>query len=238
MSITRFPDGDVKVSGCHRPKPSAVPKPPVKTWEIERQFKAAKRAASMVRDIVKWYQLSYLWTLTYRGPEPDRSKVQKNFDRFCRLVREKLPSFNCLAVYEYHLGGKANHGGIHLHLACGEFYPVEVLRAAWWRIVGDGQGNVQIKHRGFKDSFKRVGNYLAKYIAKQFDSSPRAFGQHRYLRSRVLTVPREKLVFFKGHFREHRYEAMVRCVFESLRGSSIQEWISDDGWQFVYKSYS
>lgn len=237
VTVTRFPDGDVKVSGCHKPSPARQPKPNPKASEIEKQYIAAKRAATVVRDLAKFFQLSYLLTLTYRGPVVDRKKVCKDFKRFLRLVRVSLPDFDCLAVLEFHKGGGANDGGIHLHLATDRFHPVQVLRAAWWEIVGDGQGNIQIEHRSFKDSFRKVGAYLAKYIAKDFDSLPRAFGEHRYLRSKAFKMVREKFVFFKGPFRSHFLAARALAIFHST-GSFISEWVSEDGWQFVFKSYS
>jgi len=234
-TITRFPDGDVKVSGCHRPPPSSRAKPKTKTSEIERQLIAARRATTHVLDYAKYYALSYLHTLTYRGPVTDRMKVQKDLKRWLRLIRETLPEFFCLAVFELHKGGGANDGGIHVHLATDRFYPVSVLRAAWWRVVGEAQGNIQIEHRAFADSARRVGAYLAKYVAKDFDSAPRSFGQHRYLRSSSLRVPRERLVYFRGHFRFHRYAAM--CIVSIEAGRLEKSWISEDELRFSFRSY-
>jgi hypothetical protein len=236
VTLTKFPDGDVKISGCHRPIPSGNPRPVPKLTEIEIQFKAAARASSMVRDLAKWCQLSYLLTITYRGVVADRYKVQKDWKEFCRRVRRFLPDFYGVAVLEFHKGGLKNDGGIHIHVALDKFMPVNVLRAAWWSVVGEGQGNVDIQHRTFRDSPKKIGAYLAKYVAKDFDSSPRVFGQHRYFRSRAIKIFREKMVFFKGRFREHRDQCRIYLIFES-KCSHVYEWLSDDGLQFSFKSY-
>jgi hypothetical protein len=236
VSVTRFPDGDVKVSGSHWPGPSRQQKTRERRSEIERQAEAAKRAATAVRDLCKYFQLGYLMTLTYRGPVFDRRRVQRDFKKFLRLTRLKLPDFFCIAVLEFHRGGGANDGGIHLHLALDRFQPVQVLRAAWWAVVGDRLGNVQVEHRIYRDSAKRVGAYVAKYVSSDFDSLPREKGQHRYLRSRVCRIPREKLVYFSGQFREHLAAARALLIFNS-NGSYFSEWQSEDGWQFVFKSY-
>lgn len=186
-------------------------------------------------DYAKYYSLSYLHTLTYRGPVRDRMTVQKDLKRWLRLIRLQLPEFFCVAVFELHKGGGVNDGGIHVHLATDRFYPVAVLRAAWWRVVGQAMGNVQIEHRAHADSSRRVGAYLAKYVSKDFDSSPRAFGQHRYLRSSSLNVPREKICYLRGHFRSHRFAALAIVVLST--GRVEKQWISEDELRFSFRSY-
>jgi len=238
VSVTRFPDGDVKVSGCHRPSPGVQRRARPKPSRLEVQEKAAKRATTKVRDLVKFNQFGYLHTLTYRGPVRSRAKVSSDMKRWSRLVRKSLPDFRCVGVLEYHRGGGANDGGIHVHYATGQFYPVDLLRAAWWRVVGERQGNIQIERRIFRSSPSDVGRYLAKYVSKDFDDQPREFGQHRYFRSAGVSVVREKLVFFKGFYKQHLATARALFILNCKRGETFRsEWFSDDGWQFVFRSY-
>jgi hypothetical protein len=233
--ITRFPDGDVKISGCHRPVVASRARAPIKLSRVELQEKAAKRAAVEVRDIAKYFGLTHLWTLTYRGAVTSRAVVTRHWKRWQRLVREVLPEFECLSVLEFHKGGGVNDGGIHIHFAVNQFMPVEVFRAAWWRIVGEGRGNVDIQRRGGPESPKAVGGYLSKYVSKDFDDLPRDFGQHRYFRSKGLTVIREKICFFRGQFREHREALRVMAILEA--GRDVTSWLSEDEFQFVIRSY-
>lgn len=237
ISILRFPDGDVKISGSFKPSPSIGPK--VKReplTELERQEKAAKRAGTQIRDLAKYHNLGYLLTLTYRGAITDRSRVMRDFKRFQRLVREQLPDFSCVAVFEYHLGGGVNDHGIHIHMATDRFFPVEVLRAAWWSIVGDKQGNIQIEHRSHRDSFRRIASYLGKYLAKGVSDSPRVRGEHRYLRSQNLKMIVEKRTIFSGMVSLHVEALKAELVFMT-RGTFYSEWWSADRLCFVLKSY-
>jgi hypothetical protein len=235
MSVTRFPDGDVKVSGCHRPSSSLRSSPKAKRATLIVQFEAAKRAATVVRDLAKYFQLSYLWTITYRGSVTDRKQVQRDFKKWVRLVRSRLPDFFCVGVFEFHKGGGANEGGIHVHFAVDRYYPVVTFRDAWWRVVGKGEGNVDVAGRAFKDSPANVARYMSKYVVKDFDSLPRGRGEHRYMRSRGLFFKREKLMYFHGSFRSHRAAARILCIFAS--GKDCHGWVSDDGYQFVFKTY-
>ncbi len=236
-SVTIFPDGDVKVTGTHRTKKYKRSHRSDRLSEIERQEIAAKRAGTMVRDICKYFNFVYLWTLNYRGPVTERAKVYKDFVRFLRVVRCLYPDFVTVAVMEYHTGGGANDGGIHMHFALNEFYDVKFLRKCWWSIVGERMGNVDVQSKLSKDSPRNVGGYLAKYVTKDFSSSPRAFGEHRYFRSESLNVLRKKFYLVAGRFVEHR-EHLKELLRVYVGHDNIAEWVSDDGWRFCFKAFN
>ena len=162
VSVIRFPDGDVQITGCHVGVPSNKSRP--RATEEEKQKKACSRARRTIKNTAKFFEHDHLWTLTYRGPHSDLALVYGDFAKFVRIVRETFPEFAALAVAELHLGGGPNHGGIHVHFSVKGFYDVKVLRAAWWRVVGEGQGNVDVQGPKGNVSPRLVGNYLAKYI--------------------------------------------------------------------------
>ena len=87
---------------------------------------------------------------------------------------------------------------------------VAVLRAAWWQVVGEAQGNVQVESR-CQLKTDAVARYLTKYISKSLGDG-RDKGQHRYRRSQNLKVPVEKIVFHgsRGAEREQALKGMDR----------------------------
>lgn len=234
VSVICFPDGDVSISGCHIGLPSNKSRP--RATEEEKQRKACSRARRTIKNTTKYFQHDHLWTLSYRGPRTDLGLVYADLAKFIRIVRGTFPEFAALAVPELHLGGRVNHGGIHIHFSVRGFYDVKVLRAAWWSIVGEGQGNVDAQGPKGNISPRSIGNYLAKYISKIFENSPCEFGQHRYWKARSLQVTKESMIFFKGTFAEHEKYLRVWLIFASGKKDCF-EWHSDDGGQFMLKTF-
>jgi hypothetical protein len=237
-SVVYYPDGDIEVSGCHIGLPSTKPRP--KATEEEKQKKAAARARRSVLQHCKFNALDKLWTLTYRGAQRSHERLYNDWEQFVSEVKKHYPEFAPLAVPEVHTGKRggtgANLGGFHIHFAVAGFYEVNILRAIWWKIVGVKQGNVDVKWTPGKSSSRGVGRYLAKYISKSFEDSPRNSGQHRYWRCRSLTVPKERIVFFKGSFAEHERDLRILIILASGK-KTISEWHSEDGGQFVLRTF-
>lgn len=234
VSVIVFPDGDVSISGCHVGLPSNKSRP--RATEEEKQKKACSRARRTIKNTAKFFQQDHLWTLSYRGPHSDLALVYADLAKFIRIVRETFPEFAVLAVPELHLGGGPNHGGIHIHFGLRGFYDVRVLRAAWWKVVGEGQGNVDAQGPRGNISPRSIGNYLAKYISKSFENSPTEFGQHRYWKSRGLEITKESMVFFKGTFADHEKYLRLWLIFASGKKDRF-EWHSEDGGQFMLKTF-
>ena len=124
-----------------------------------------------------------------------------------------------VGVPELHRGGGVNDGGFHFHFAVHGFLDVAVLRAAWWQVVGEAQGNVQVESR-CQLKTDAVARYLTKYISKSLGDG-RDKGQHRYRRSQNLKVPVEKIVFHGSRGAE--------------RGKLSRRGLS---WQVVARSFS
>jgi hypothetical protein len=234
VTVIQFPDGDVSVSGCHIGPPSAKSRP--KASQEEKERKACSRARRTVKNTAKYFQIDHLWTLSYRGPHQDLVEVYQDYERFTGIVRKTFPDFAAIAVPELHLGGGPNHGGLHIHFGVRGFYDVGVLRSAWWEVVGEGQGNVDAQGPKGNISPRSIGNYLAKYISKSFENSPCSFGQHRYWKARSLEIKTESMSFFKGTFADHEKALRVWIIMATGK-KEIFEWHSDDGGQFMFKTF-
>jgi hypothetical protein len=233
VKVVEFPDGDVSLSGCHRP-PSFGQSNRGPATEEEKAKKEENRARREILTVVKYFVLDHLWTITYRGPEFSRASLYVDLHAFERKVRRTYPDFAMIGVPELHQGGGVNHGGYHFHFAVNGFYDVGVLRRAWWSVVGEGMGNVQVESRHAWPVGK-IANYMAKYLGKEFDTGRRP-GEHRYRRSQNLTVPVRRLQFHGSRGAEREAQLKAWVIMASGRAIA-REWHSDDGLQFLYRTF-
>jgi len=195
---------------------------------------ASDRARRELLTVCKFFQLDHMWTATYRGPQFSRSRLFNDLHKFERLVRGTYPDFAMVGVPELHKGGGVNDGGFHFHFAVHGFLDVAVLRAAWWNVVGEAQGNVQVESRcQFKTG--AVARYLSKYISKSLGEG-RDKGQHRYRRSQNLKVPVKKIIFHGSRGCEREKSLKSWIVVASGRAIAF-EWHSEDGLQFMYRTF-
>jgi hypothetical protein len=231
-SIVSYPDGDMEISGCHRPQRSGEGRV---TTEAEKEKIEAARARREVRRLVKYHGLDHMWTGTYRGKHSDRGQVLKDIHKFERLVRKIYPQFRLVLVLEIHHGGGENDGGYHFHFAVNGFYEVEILRSAWWKVVGDAQGNVQVESR-CAQTRRQITAYLIKYIMKEVEDGTRKKGWHRYRRSHGLVVPVRKKIFYGGRGCDR--EASLKAFMVLSTGKPVVfEWRSEDGLQFMLRTF-
>jgi hypothetical protein len=87
---------------------------------------------------------------------------------------------------------RQQRGALHPHLAVKGFQDVRLLRRCWYKIVGNGQGQVNVRGPRAGSSPVKLARYISKYISKDFDNMPRDFEEHRYFCSLGLHVPTEK----------------------------------------------
>jgi len=90
---------------------------------------------------------------------------------------------------------RQQRGALHPHLAVKGFQDVRLLRRCWYKIVGNGQGQVNVRGPRPGSSSVKLARYLSKYISKDFDNMPREFEEHRYFCSLGVKVPTEKHEF-------------------------------------------
>jgi len=178
----------------------------VETSEEERARKdeeniqrAARRARKAVATLVKSIGADHLLTLTYRDNISDTERLDRDFTKFIRLVREKLPEWRYVAVRELQ-----ERGSLHMHIACVGKQDIEHLRACWYTALGGlptdsgentkGAVNVVGRKKRFSGqspiySALQLSTYLTKYISKTFESDHK-LGMRRYKASRNIPLPK------------------------------------------------
>lgn len=150
VTVIQYPDGEMEASGCHIGFPSRKPRP--KATAEEKEKKAAARARRMVIRRCKFFALDKLWTATYRGAPRSHEVLYTHWCQFVAEVKKRYPNFSAVAVPELQTrkrgGTGANLGEYHIHFAVADFYEVNILRRAWWKVVGNRQGN-RVNSRSF-----------------------------------------------------------------------------------------
>lgn len=158
----------------------------------EQQFLSEKReedsrlrAKGAVRRRLLTVGADHLLTLTYRENITDLARAEEDLRQFLRLVRERYAEFPYVAVWE-----RQKRGAIHWHLGVPGFQDVRFLRRCWLDVVGDGNGNIDVRGpHGDQPSCASLARYIAKYILKGQEDRRR--GQHRYRCCVGIVVPKE-----------------------------------------------
>lgn len=164
-------------------------KTPLADKEITRR--CATRAQKNVRRLVNTNKFRFMWTLTFRLPNPGKGPLkdetiplwaQKDYDAirklwkgFLRKLYASFGRFTWLVVFELHNSAKTSgkkRGTYHIHFACNE-------RLAWsevGRLWGHGFVRFDdfLKHSSTRKTVvHNPGAYLSKYIGKAFNSENR-----------------------------------------------------------------
>jgi hypothetical protein len=174
----------------------------------QRSAEYGRRATAKCRRTIRHLSCRYLWTLTYRAEPPDRRAAVDDLRAFFRWLNRAQPGCPIVAVME--LGGA--NGRVHWHFVTPWFLDVDQVRAAW------GKGRVHVgahqRMRGAQAP-KKLGRYLAKYIAKAFDDEldrpeyARAAGDHRYLVSQGSPPPCWSFAFHHAAYAWARVDVLM-----------------------------
>lgn len=203
--------------------------PPVRSRSSEpsetNQERAARRAKSKMRKLIMSMRADRMLTLTFRDNITDLDKAQKLFVRFIKLVHASYPSWQYVAVPE-----KQKRGAWHFHLAVSGFQDVGFLRAAWRSLV---DGNIDVtssRTRGDKRAASAsIAAYLAKYLAKTFESSE--LNKHRYRASLGIEINSTTIWLQAQSWRDAISEVLSLCHEKYNQVGNI--YLSDDfanGW--------
>jgi hypothetical protein len=174
------------------PLPSGVyprrPCPPAEREERDRlnREKASRRAAKTVRQACAFVGADRLLTVTYRGAMTDLERLVRDWHELVRRIkRVKGGRWDYVAVPERH-----KSGGWHLHVALRGRQDYRLLRSVWWSIVGEGQGNIDVRNpgRGERLQTHKLAAYIAKYIGKAFEENELS-ERKRYYKARSIKVP-------------------------------------------------
>ncbi|MBA5875460.1 MAG: hypothetical protein GDA66_13050 [Nitrospira sp. CR1.2] len=193
------------------------------------EARARGRAKSTIRKKCLTIGADHLVTLTYRANVEDRDRVLHDLERLRRALSRSGCSMPYVAVLE-----RQQRGALHPHLAVKGFQDVRLLRRCWYKIVGNGQGQVNVRGPRPGSSPVKLARYISKYISKDFDNMPREFEEHRYFCSLGVKVPTEKHEFVLARRAtdvESKMYSLIRQ--EALRRIGVccrlTEWIGGSG---------
>lgn len=152
----------------------------------------AKRANARATEEIRRKCLSigadHLVTLTYRQNNEDRDRVLSDLERLRRMLSRVGYPMPYVAVLECQ-----KRGAIHTHLAVRGFQDVRLLPRCWYKVVGKGGGQVNVKGPRPGSSPVKLARYISKYISKDLEKQSRDFEEHRYFCSLRIQVPTERL---------------------------------------------
>jgi hypothetical protein len=167
-------------------------------------YRAARRAKTKVRRLVKSMGLNSLLTLTYRENVTEIATAKKHLEEFVRRVRRVLPGFAYVVAFE-----RQQRGAWHMHLAVHRLpqnlpdtkgvkvKSWNVIRKIWLSVTQSLGGNIDEKKRKrwTRQSSAKLAGYLSKYMMKAFEEGVPS--SHRYSAS-SHSLPEAVRQTFKG----------------------------------------
>ena len=163
--------------------------------------KAAQRAQTACRRLIKASDFREMLTITYRENQEDRELCKVHFKEWVRRMKNALPKFQYCAAFE-----RQDRGAMHVHCATnklprfarykGQKIEGWVLGTTIWReIVGDDNGLVFVggkprwgSSRRRNQSIAKIAAYVSKYIMKDYADA--TMGSNRYSRSNAIDLPK------------------------------------------------
>lgn len=201
--------------------------------EEANRKRAARRAKTRVRRLVKVMGLDALLTLTYRANQTDQDLCKKHMKEFVRRVRRVLPGFQYVAAFE-----TQKRGAWHVHLATHalprdlpwagvKVKSFNVIRAIWRSVVGELGGNIdqQRRKKFSKQSSAKLAAYLSKYMMKAFEDGDD--WSNRYSASTGVDVPEAVLL----KFRAATMAELIGLAFDQAAAGDceVMTWLSNHG---------
>lgn len=179
--------------------------------EEKSMLSAAKRARQQVRLRCKAIGADRMITLTYRENVLDKERIKRDFDSLRRLLG-RIQNFQYVAVPE-----RQKRGAWHLHIAVKGRQNYRVLRAMWLRVVGEGNGNVDVRNPNREVGLRhKIATYIGKYIVKNFDEHK--LNEKRYWASRGIKVPEAETIV---HFLEDEAHDAIVAAYNSATETGV-----------------
>ena len=139
--------------------------------------RAARRATTRVRRLVKVAGMDALLTLTYRVLQADLALCKRHLKEFVRRMRRLIPGWQYVAAFELQ-----ERGAWHVHLAIHKLplalpasngvkvKSYNIVRAVWRSVVGQDNGNIdESRRKSFtRRSSGKLASYISKYMLKAF----------------------------------------------------------------------
>jgi hypothetical protein len=179
----------------------------------QNEKRAQARAKGEIRRKCLSIQADHLVTLMYRDNIENRDRVLTDLERLRRMLSRNGYPMPYVAVLECQ-----KRGAIHPHLAVRGFQDIRLLRRCWYKIVGNAQGQVNVRGPRSGTSPVKLARYLSEYISKHLDRQPREFEEHRYFCSLGIAVPTEQYqIVLHRHATQARTKMFYLLYSEVLR---------------------
>jgi len=196
--------------------------------ERNRQ-RAQARAKGEIRRKCIAIGADHLVTLTYRANVQGRTRVLEDLERLRRMLSRAGAAIPYVTVLECQ-----KRGAIHPHIAVRGFQDVRLLRRCWYKIVGNGEGQVNVKGPRPGSSPVKLARYLSKYMSKDLEALPRTVGEHRYFCSLGINVPTERFEITLARPSEGVKGELVSLMLkEAVRRlgvhCNIMQWLGEGG---------
>ncbi len=193
------------------------------------EARARSRAKGEIRRKCIAIGADHLVTLTYRANVQNRTRVLEDLERFRRMLAQAGHPVPYVCVLECQ-----KRGAIHPHFAVRGFQDVRLMRRCWYKIVGSGQGQVNVEGPRRNGSPVKLARYLSKYVTKDFAALPREFGEHRYFCSLRINPPTERYeLVLSPQAEDVPGKLMCLLYFEMVRRigdhCSIADWTGGGG---------
>lgn len=202
--------------------------------------KAAQRAQTMCRRLIKASNFREMLTITYRENQGDRELCKSHFKEWVRRMKTAFPKWQYCAAFE-----RQERGAMHVHCATnklpkhchyrGKKHESWLVGTLIWReIVGADNGLVFVggkprwgDKRRRNQSLAKIASYVSKYIMKDYADCPE--GSNRYSRSNAIDLPKPT----KLRITDCTMTELVSLVFEVLPGHVVVSHRIGD-WQDSY----
>lgn len=202
--------------------------------------KAAQRAQTNCRRLIKASNFREMFTITYRENQQDRDVCKRHFELWVKRMVRAFPKWQYCAAFE-----RQERGAMHVHCATnklpkyvhykGEKIEAWTLPTILWRgIVGEDNGLVFVggkprwgggRRRNL--SLAKMASYVSKYIMKDYADCPE--GSNRYSRSNAIDLPKPTHI----RLTDCSLDDLIRLAFEVPAGSVVVSHRIGD-WQDSY----
>lgn len=197
----------------------------------ENEQRSVRRARSRLRKKILAAQTDHLLTLTYRENVTDFERAGADLSRFVRLVKGQLPDWVYIAIAE-----QQERGAWHWHMAVRGRQDVELLRATWRQVVGEGNIDVQPPKGTGKYRLLGLVKYLGKYLAKGFEDGNRELNGRRFRSSLGIEIPAKAITLPQDYYGD--VTAYFLGQLCDATGTLGYLWLSEDrksGWACSWK---
>lgn len=200
----------------------------IEEYRLLKLKKAAQRAKTACRRLIKASDFREMLTGTYRENQTDRELFLQHMRRFIDAMQYALPKFQYVTSFE-----QQDRGAWHFHMATNKLprfvrYKGEKIEAwllptlIWRKIVGENNGLVFVggkprwgSSRRRNQSIAKIAAYVSKYITKDYELA--LPGSKRYWSSRQIDLPKPRRETLYGF----ELDDLIRRAFQTKQEGHV-----------------